>query len=167
MHRNPFVCHHKEPRPVSAPIPHDGGLAVEPAREAPPAPDKIDQREAGVAADRERGAAGGVDGKIGDALAVCGDGLKVDEGVGVVDANGAIVGGGEEVAGEAAGGGGRGVESEGGDGAAVVEEGADLGSGGEVVELDGVVGAAGRGDGAGGRDGLDGADVGGVGEEGF
>lgn len=78
------------------------------------------------------------------------NGLEVYERVGVVDANGAVVGGGDEVAGE--GEGRRSEEGEGGDGGGVVVEGADFGGGGEVVDFDGVVGAAGGRGGAGNGD---------------
>lgn len=47
----------------------------------------------------------------------------------------------------------------------MVGEGADLGGGGEVVELDGVVGTAGGRGGSGDGDRLDGGGVGGEGEE--
>lgn len=168
VHGDPLVGRHHEPLPFFSDVPNDGRLPIEAAREAHPPPEEVDHGEPRVAADGERGAAGGVDGEVGDAPAVAAavhvDGPEVDEGVGVVDAHGAVVGGGDEVAGDG-GGEGEGEEGEGGDGAAMVEEGSELGGGGEVVEADGAVVAAGGRGGAARRDALDGAGVGRVGEE--
>lgn len=92
------------------------------------------------------------------------DGFEVDEGVGFEDAEVAIVGGADEVARER-GSEGAGIESEGGDSAGVIDEGSNLGRRCEVIYLDGVVGATGCCNGAGGGDGLDRGDVRGIGED--
>lgn len=89
----------------------------------------------------------------------------MDKGVGVVDYDGAVVGGGNEVPREGKGNGRRGEEREGGDGGGVVK-GSDLGGSGEVVNFDGVVGAAGDGSGTGNGGALDRGEVGREGEEG-
>lgn len=119
MNRHLHLARHEEPNPLAIET-HDRRLLIQPAAEAPPPPHQIQHREARVASHRQRQLPGGMDGEIAyAAAAVGGDGLEVDEGVGVVDADGAVVGGGEEVAGEREGGGGV-EEGEGGDGAVMV-----------------------------------------------
>jgi len=105
-----------------------------------------------------------VQGEVVDGgVAVDGERGEVDEAVGIEYGEGARGVGGDEVAGE--GEVGWSVERDGGDGGGVLVEGTEGGGGGEIVELNGVVGATGGDDGAGDGDGFDGGEVGRVGEE--
>ena len=110
------------------------------AVEAPPSSHQIDQRHALVVADGQRYLTGGMHGHRIDRFFVNFDGFEQHEGVGVVDGDGAIGVGREEVPREG-GEGRRGVEGDGCDGGGVVE-GSYLGRGGEVVDFDAVVVAA-------------------------
>lgn len=82
----------------------------------------------------------------------------------VVNYNGAVVGGGNEVPRERDRGVSRDEEGQRGDGGSVVKR-ADLGRSREVVDFDGVVGAASHGDGTGNGGTLDRGEVGREGEE--
>lgn len=84
----------------------------------------------------------------------------MNEGVGVVDANGAVGGGGDEIAREVEIR--RSVKRKGGDGGGVIVEGTEGRGSGEVVEMDSVVGAAGGNDGTGNGDGFDLREMGGI-----
>lgn len=162
MNGNLPINDHEELVPAGI-EPHQARLPPYPAIKASPAPNQVEHAEALVAADGQRQLPGGMNGEIVDSLLVNSNGLEEDEGISIVDADGAVGVGGDEVAGE--GEAGRGEEGEGGDGGGVVVEGTEGGGGGEVVEMDGVVGASGGGSGAGGGGGCDGGEVGRVGEE--
>lgn len=102
--------------------------------------------------------------KAGNATAMHRDGSEVDKGGGFEDADVSVIGGADEVAGEGWGE-GAGVKGEGGYGAGVIDEGSNLRGSCEIVDFDGIIGAAGCRDGSGGGEGLDRGDVRGVGEE--
>ena len=164
MNTNFTINHHEKPLPTRIKL-DKTRLVPQPATKTPLPPHQIQHRKALVTVHRQRELPRGMNREIVDGLLVRTKGLEEDERVGVEDGDGAVGGGGDEVAREGEGGGG--VEGEGGDGGGVVvvEEGAEGGGGREVVEVDGVVGAAGSGGGAGASDGGDGGEVGRVGEE--
>jgi hypothetical protein len=132
------------------PVPSGGVLGVrdpgrgplEPAREAASPADEVDHGERSRAADGERDAARRVHGEPLDGLAAREGAERGEEheAVGVVEVERAVVAGGEEVPRHGAAR----VEGERGDGGQGVEERAEVGGGGQVVEADGVVRAAGR-----------------------
>jgi hypothetical protein len=97
-----------------------------------------------------------LDGGLGALLGLHGE--EMDPGVGVPDADGAVIGPAEEVRGVVDGGVGV-VEVEAGDRAFVLVERAHVLLRGEVEDADGVVRAPGGHHGAAGGDALDGADV--------
>lgn len=143
------------------------GRALEAAGEAAAAADEVEHGESPRAADGERDPARGVHGEGVGGLAVAREDAERGEEreplAGVVEVEEAVVGGGEEVARDGA----EGVDGEGGDRRSGVEERAEVGGGGEVVEADGVVGAARRREPRARRRGgaADGPRVGRVGEE--
>jgi hypothetical protein len=131
------------------PVPSGGVLGVrdpgrgplEPAREAASPADEVDHGERSRAADGERDAARRVHGEPLDGLAAREGAERGEEheAVGVVEVERAVVAGGEEVPRHGAAR----VEGERGDGGRGVEERAEVGGGGQVVEAEGVVRAAG------------------------
>lgn len=162
MNRELLLHRHKELVPTQIEF-HQASFFTQPAIKAPPPSHQIQHRQALIVPHRQREFPRRVQSEIVDSLLVRRESLEVNEGIGIVDTNRAVGGGGDEVAGEVEIG--RGVEGEGGDGGGVVMERTEGGGGGEVVEVDSVVGAAGCNDGAGDGDGFDEREVGGIGEE--
>lgn len=148
---------------AAAAEPHKAGRLPHPAIEAPPAADQIEHPEAFVGADGQRQSPRGVDGEVVDPLPVDLHRSEEHERIGIVDADEAVFVAGDEVAREREVL--RGEERERRDGGAMVEKRAEGGGGGEVVEVDGVVGAAGGRGVPAGSDAGNGGGVGGVGEE--
>lgn len=141
MNRHLLLHSHKKLIAATRIILNQTRFLPQPTTEAPPPSNEVHHSETLIAANGERELPGGMEGEVVNGLAMNGgERLEVNEAVGVVEAEGAIGGGGDEVAREEEVG--RGVESEGGDGGGVVVEGAERGGGGEVVEVDCVVGAA-------------------------
>uniref|UniRef100_A0A7C9A6N4 Uncharacterized protein n=1 Tax=Opuntia streptacantha TaxID=393608 RepID=A0A7C9A6N4_OPUST len=149
---------HEKP-PSTRTILDNRSLLLQTAKKAPPSPDQIHHSQVRVSGHSQSKPPRGVHSEVIDGLLVHRHRLEKDEGVNIEDADGAVVGAGEEVAWE----GGetrRGEEGERGDGGGVVEEDrTEFRAGGEIVELHGVVACGGSADGASDSDGLDGGEV--------
>lgn len=161
-----LLCDHKELAPFAIKL-HDGGLLIQPTVEAPPPSDQVEHCQARVPPHGERQLPRRVHGEIVDGLPVRGDGLEEDERVRVEDGDAAVLAGGEEVEREGEGWGREEGEGSCGGrrGGVVWGKGGDLSGGGEVIELDGVVGGGRSGDWAGDGDGAYGGEMGRVGEQ--
>lgn len=104
-----------------------------------------------------------MEGEIINVLPVGGEGLKVNEGVSIIDANGTVSRSGDEIAREIELR--RSIKGKRGDGSRVVMKGTKGGGSGQVVEMDRVVGSAGGNNGARDSDGFDLREMGGIREE--
>ena len=144
VHGDLLLSSHDEPVPtvLVLGIGDRGRGALEAACEAASAADEVEHGKRPRAADGERDAARRVHREALDGL-VAREGAERGEqreAVGVVEEERAVVAGGQEVPRHGA----TGVEGERGDGGRGVQQRAEVRGGGEVVEADGVVRAAGR-----------------------
>lgn len=162
MNANFLIHNHKESAASLIEL-HNRRLCTQLTVKAPPSSHQIDHRQAIIVADSQRQLPGRMHGKRVNCLLVDFHGLEMHKWIGVVDRDRAVCVGGYEVAGEG-GEGGRGEEGEGSNCGGVMKR-ANLGGGGEVVDSDCLVIAAGDGCGSCDGDGFDGGEVGGEGEE--
>lgn len=162
MNRDDLIRGHEE-HITSSVIANNGSFLSKTAAEAPAAADKVNHGEAVITRHSESELTRGMKCEIVDGFPVDRYGLKVNESIGVEYGDGAIGIGGDEVARE--GKVRRSIKGKSGDSSGVLVEGTKRGGGGEVVEMDCVIGTAGSYNRTGDGDGFDEGEVGRIGEK--